>query len=114
MNAFNQKSLLLPVVVAAAAIAALVWRNQGEPTVTGEPIPPSSQAANPAASPPAGGPEARGSIQGKVAEKLDVSQYTYLRVSQPGGADVWTAVPRAEVAVGDTVTVHNPERMEGF
>jgi hypothetical protein len=53
------------------------------------------------------------SFAGKVVEKLDVSQYSYLRVAT-GAEELWAAVPRADCKVGDPVTVENAYAMEGF
>jgi hypothetical protein len=63
-----------------------------------------------AATAPSGAGEA---IQGRVREKIDVAQYTYLRLETSAG-EVWTAVPKAQVAVGDTVAVANAMWMENF
>jgi hypothetical protein len=52
-------------------------------------------------------------IQGRVREKIDVAQYTYLRLEN-GSGEVWTAVPKSQVAVGDSVTVANAMWMENF
>jgi hypothetical protein len=52
-------------------------------------------------------------ISGRVQEKIDVNQYTYLRIASPGG-EVWAAVPKSAVAVGDTVSVLGAMWMENF
>lgn len=52
-------------------------------------------------------------LEGKVAERIDVEGYTYLRLSTPSG-DTWTAVPTDPVKVGATVTIANPMPMEHF
>jgi len=39
-----------------------------------------------------------------VLETMDVPSYTYARVA-PEGDEIWVAGPRAELAVGDTVTL---------
>jgi hypothetical protein len=53
------------------------------------------------------------SFGGKVLEKLDVPQYSYLRVAT-GGQELWAAVPRADRKVGDEVTIVDAYAMEGF
>lgn len=53
-------------------------------------------------------------IRGKVVEQLDVTKYSYLRLSVSGGAEVWAAVPATSSRVGETVTISNPERMTQF
>ena len=74
---------------------------QGAPTL------PAVPAGNPAAMP------ASETLSGKVAEVLEVPSYTYLRLTTASG-DVWVAVPTTQVAVGTTVSVKNPMRMDGF
>jgi hypothetical protein len=53
------------------------------------------------------------SFRGKVVEKLDVPQYSYLRIATASG-EIWAAVPRTEHGVGDEVGVENAYAMEGF
>ena len=52
-------------------------------------------------------------LRGKVLEKIDVSQYSYLRLSTASG-EVWTAVQRTDKKVGDEVGVGNAFPMQGF
>lgn len=52
-------------------------------------------------------------IKGKVLEVLEVPQYTYLRLDTPGG-EVWAAVTKAPVKVGDSVAIASPMMMENF
>jgi hypothetical protein len=49
-------------------------------------------------------------LQGKVTDKLEVSQYTYLELD----GQTWAAVPKASVAVGDMVAVVGASWMENF
>ena len=58
-------------------------------------------------------PAADGALHGKVVERIDAPNYTYLRLSS-GQAEVWTAVPTTTVAVGTEVTVPQPQAMPGF
>jgi hypothetical protein len=60
-------------------------------------------------------PAAPGALRGTVQEKIDVDQYTYLRIasSSPDG-EVWAAVPKSPVAVGATVAVVGAMWMENF
>ena len=71
----------------------------------------------PAAVPPAAlvqvAPAAEGGLHGTVAERLDVPNYTYLRLTGSGG-DTWAAVPTTSVAVGTEVTILNPTAMKQF
>ena len=52
-------------------------------------------------------------VEGKVIEKIDVSQYTYLNI-ETKTEKVWAAVPRATVAVGDSVAVERAMPMSNF
>lgn len=56
---------------------------------------------------------APGSLTGRVAERLDAPNYTYLRITNAQG-DTWAAVPTTTVAVGAEVTVTNPMPMRNF
>jgi hypothetical protein len=58
-------------------------------------------------------PSAPEALRGSVQEKIDVEQYSYLRIASPTG-DVWAAVPKSAVAVGATVTVSGAMWMENF
>jgi hypothetical protein len=52
-------------------------------------------------------------LRGKVLEKLDVDDYTYLRLQTASG-ETWAAVPKAGINVGSEVTMVNPMSMDGF
>ena len=75
---------------------------------------PSAQAAvtasNLAAAPAA---PAEPGLSGRVAERIDASQYSYLRLRTPSG-ETWAAVPRSDIAVGAQATIVNAAWMENF
>lgn len=52
-------------------------------------------------------------IKGKVAEKIDAAQYSYLKLQTADG-EVWTAVPKTDKGVGAEVTVVNAMWMGNF
>ena len=52
-------------------------------------------------------------IQGKVIEKIDAAQYSYLKLQTKDG-EVWTAVPKTDKGVGAEVTVANAMWMQNF
>jgi hypothetical protein len=56
---------------------------------------------------------AEGGLHGTVAERLDVPNYTYLRLTGAAG-DTWAAVPTTAVEVGTEVTILNPTAMKQF
>jgi hypothetical protein len=53
---------------------------------------------------------ARGDLRGKVTEKIDVNQYSYLELD----GKTWAAVPKTDVAVGQDVTITGAMWMENF
>jgi hypothetical protein len=110
MPVLNQKTLILPAVIGVAAVLAVVLGNRSSdtPRATSEPTP-SAAAAEPASDEPA----ATG-IEGKIAEKMDVSSYSYLRLVRADGSDVWTAVPKTDADVGDVVAVRDAQLMQNF
>ncbi|HET7784853.1 MAG TPA: nucleotide-binding protein [Myxococcales bacterium] len=52
-------------------------------------------------------------IKGKVTEKIDTPQYTYLKLQTADG-EVWSAVPKTDTPVGAEVTVVNAAWMGNF
>jgi hypothetical protein len=92
---------LLTVSVLVFAVAACK-REGARPPVS---------AAAPVAAPgaPAGGQVMRG----KILEKVDVSQYSYLKLATASG-DTWAAVEKNDHKVGDEVAVANPFPMQNF
>jgi len=73
--------------------------------------PPSAPAAPVADAAPAG-PQGS-TIKGKVIERIDVDQYSYLKL-QVGKDETWAAVPKNEVKKDEEVTVVNGMPMTGF
>jgi len=69
---------------------------------------PETQAAAPAA------PAAANVIKGKVAEVMDASGYTYLRLDDGSGKEIWAAIPKTDLKVGEEVTLQGGSVMENF
>ncbi len=88
-------------VVAVLALATLACKKEA---------PPAPAAAAPAAAAPAANVQV---LRGKVLEKIDVSQYSYLRLSTASG-ETWAAVQKTDKKVGDEVGVVNAFPMQGF
>jgi hypothetical protein len=59
------------------------------------------------------GPESTGTIAGKVLEAKDVDSYTYLRLQTVNG-EVWAAVAKVPVKLGDAVTIQDAALMQDF
>jgi hypothetical protein len=75
---------------------------------------PAGQPARPAEPAGASSPQNPvATVTGTVAETMDASNYTYVRV-KTGKGDVWAASARFKVAVGDRVTVPLEMPMEQF
>lgn len=91
---------IFPIAVALAVAACT------------KPAPPTRIAQGAAESAPAQATSTT-DIKGKVAEKIDAAQYSYLKLQTPGG-EVWTAVPKTDAAVGTEVTVVNAVWMGNF
>jgi hypothetical protein len=58
-------------------------------------------------------PESTGTISGKVLEAKDVDSYTYLRLKTVDG-EVWAAVAKVPVKLGDDVTIEDVALMQNF
>lgn len=102
------RSLLLAgPSIAALALAACEQERVPVP----EPVASSTPKLDEVPRPAAGATET--TLTGSVLEKLSVPSYSYLRLKTASG-DVWTAVPTADVKVGDQVTVERAMLMNGF
>ncbi len=91
--------------VALVTLAFVACKKSGSP----RPAP----GAQPTAAAPAPGAAASQILRGKVLEKIDVSQYSYLKLATASG-ETWTAVQRTDKKVGDEVGVANAFPMQGF
>ena len=89
------------VLLAAVAIAAAGCKKSE----------PAGQQPAGAPSAEAGAPSTR--LEGKLLEKIDAPPYTYLKI-KTASAETWAAVPKADVAVGQQVTVVDAMPMEKF
>ncbi|MGZ6126447.1 MAG: nucleotide-binding protein [Myxococcales bacterium] len=58
-------------------------------------------------------PTASAGIRGKVLEKIDAGQYSYLKLQTAEG-ETWTAVPKTDKEVGAQVVVANAVWMQNF
>jgi hypothetical protein len=95
-------------ILLLAAISLIACKHRPAPEAA-DAAPPEQAAAAPSMAAAATPAPLRGSVQ----EKIDVNQYTYLRIASPAG-EVWAAVPKSGVAVGETVTVSGAMWMENF
>lgn len=94
------------VVAVVLVVAVACKRAEAPPPVPG--AQPQAAGAQAAAAPSA--PQV---LSGKVLEKVDVSQYSYLRLATASG-ETWAAVQRSETKVGEEVGVANAFPMQGF
>ena len=51
---------------------------------------------------------------GKVVEKLDASNYTYVRLDDGSGAEIWAAVPKTQLEIGEEITLMGGSVMRNF
>ena len=54
------------------------------------------------------------SLQGEVTETMNAAGYTYVKVRNAGGADVWAAVMKSQIGVGDQVVLAESMTMQNF
>ena len=53
-------------------------------------------------------------LKGKVAETMDASGYTYVRLDDGSGNEIWAAVPKTELKVGEEISLQGGSVMENF
>jgi hypothetical protein len=113
----KSRSVLLLMLVVGSFVAGAACSKQAEPPAAaanaGPAVVPASQAGAPAGMPPMAAPGTVETITGEVAETMDASNYTYLRVKSARG-DVWVATGKVKVAVGDKVVVPLESEMRDF
>ncbi len=59
-------------------------------------------------------PAPAAALKGKVAETMDASGYTYVRLDDGSGKEIWAAVPKAELKVGEEISLQGGSVMENF
>jgi len=115
MNQLYRNLTLAGVLVGTGLLSAYACQTADSARAT---VPRAESAARPAPPNPNADEDieapASAEIQGEVAEIIDVDKYTYLRLTQPGGEDVWTAVPLAKVRKGQRVAIADPQLMHEF
>lgn len=95
--------------VAVVTLAVVACKKPEAP-----PRPTSAPSASaPAAAAPAGAQGAPQVLHGKIVEKLEVSQYSYLKLATASG-DAWAAVQKTDKKVGEEVGVANAFPMQNF
>jgi hypothetical protein len=106
----------LPLLVLLTGGVALIWSACRQDSSTSDRPMASSPSAGVSSTRPStagSSSEMAGSVSGKVLETMDSGGYTYMRLATRGG-ETWAAVNPAKVKVGQTVTVENAIRMDGF
>jgi len=58
-------------------------------------------------------PAAPAVLQGRLLERLDASNYSYLRIASSEG-EIWAAVPQTAIEPGADVTIENPMAVDQF
>ncbi len=104
----------LIIAIVAAGVAALTVsggnhpRDAAAPESTANPAKPAGAVPEPSAA------EEAEIVAGQVLEKIDVPQYTYMRVGAPGSEGTWVAVSTAKLEVGQRVRVRAETTMTDF
>ncbi|TNF36866.1 MAG: nucleotide-binding protein [Deltaproteobacteria bacterium] len=96
------------ILLAIGLVVPACGKGEEAPAPTPPPaaVAPAAQAnAAPAAKP--------ATLEGTVAERVDASQYSYLKLTTTDG-EVWAAVPQANIENGAKVTVLEPMLMTNF
>ena len=60
------------------------------------------------------GKSALAALKGKVAETMEASGYTYVRLDDGSAKGVWVAIPKTEVKVGEEISLLPGSVMENF
>ena len=97
--------------VLTLAVVTLAFAACKKPEAPPRPAPSAAMQGQAQGQAPAPGKEQV--MRGKVLEKIDVSQYSYLKLATASG-EVWAAVQRTDKKVGDEVGVGNAFPMQGF
>ena len=53
-------------------------------------------------------------FSGKVLEKQDVSPYTYIRLDDGAGNEIWAAVPKTQLEIGEEIALKDGSVMHNF
>jgi hypothetical protein len=111
----RQFPLTALLVIGCAGVGVAAWFGAGssaggssgaenQAAVTG---PEGSQSVDGAALEP-------GNLGGRVAEVIQVSNYTYVRVESQGGTEFWAAVTSTQLSEGDVVKFEGADLMSNF
>jgi hypothetical protein len=115
VNQLHRYLVLAGVLVGTGALSAYACQTDNSPRATTPRAEPAAaqNRADPHAVQPDEGQGASG-VVGQVMEIIQVDRYTYLRLTQEGGEEVWAAVPSAEIEEGQRVAIANPQLMRQF
>jgi hypothetical protein len=108
------KTAVATSVVLAQVLAAGACSRQAAPSTASTPAATAAAPVGAAAgTPAAGGPQAAATVTGEVAETMDASTYTYVRV-KTAKEDIWAATGKTKVTVGETVVISLESEMRNF
>jgi hypothetical protein len=85
------------VLLVALAVAGCKQKDTAPPAAAAQQVPDAAMAT----------------IFGKIVERVDAPPYSYVRLVTDQG-EIWAAVPQAEIAVGDEITVTGAMPMNDF
>jgi hypothetical protein len=106
-------STAVPVLILLGLLLGGCSRQATPAAAAGAPAAAAPQATPAAAAMPGGAQQSVDTVSGEVAETMDASTYTYMRVKTPKG-DLWVATAKTKMAVGDKVVVPLESEMRNF
>ncbi len=101
------------LVLALVVLALGCGKKEAPPALAKGAAPATAATAGAPAEPPSGPSSERLTVRGVVEETFDASDYTYMRLRTADG-ELWAATGKSVVKKGETVTVVNAARMDGF
>ncbi len=76
---------------------------------------PASTSANQAIAQSAGtSTENPSALRGKVTETMNAGGYTYIRINNRSRGELWAAIPKTQLKLGETVTLQGGSEMRNF
>lgn len=110
MRTYTMLAMIIAVVFGTSACNKNASAPAAKSGKVGQPT-----AKTPTAQPPMKmvGPATGGGLRGTVSETMNAGSYTYVKLKTATG-EVWAAVPKAVVKVGDAVTIVGPQLMSNF
>jgi hypothetical protein len=75
---------------------------------------PAAENQTVAETPAAPAPASQGPVKGKVLETMDASGYTYIRLDDGSGTELWAAAPKTQLEIGEEISLQGGSVMNNF